>query len=323
PDLHAGRGGALARMAGDAPERGRNAARPVLDRLEGLLHQRRLRGRERGTADLRRQRAVARVPDREASARRARLDDRGRLQRGAEPDRRGPAVIAIDTAARERTVMRQRSEMILADLVALRAEVNPDLDVLTFEHLSLGDGRPDEVLTYAALQQGANRIAHALVARGLDRGDRFGLMMRNHPEFVMALVAASITGCVAVPIDPRTRGEKLAFTLRDAGCRALVLSDDVVGEATRAAGSDGDERGRLPAEPLADVLARPAPTVDVRLASGRDPLQIIYTSGTTGDPKGVVFPNERFGLFALLGGLLGYRPDDRPYTGLSLTHGNA
>ena len=249
-------------------------------------------------------------------------------------------MIAIDTAARERTVMRQRSEMILADLVALRAEVNPDLDVLTFEHLSLGDGRPDEVLTYAALQQGANRIAHALVARGLDRGDRFGLMMRNHPEFVMALVAASITGCVAVPIDPRTRGEKLAFTLRDAGCRALVLSDDVVGEATRAAasvpslesllvlatgeaGSDGDERGRLPAEPLADVLARPAPTVDVRLASGRDPLQIIYTSGTTGDPKGVVFPNERFGLFALLGGLLGYRPDDRPYTGLSLTHGNA
>jgi len=71
------------------------------------------------------------------------------------------------------------------------------------------------------------------------------------------------------------------------------------------------------------VLATPAPTVDVRLASPEDPLQIIYTSGTTGDPKGVVFPNARFGAFAFLGALLGYRSDDRPYTGLSLTHGNA
>ncbi|HUI26101.1 MAG TPA: AMP-binding protein, partial [Candidatus Kryptonia bacterium] len=42
-----------------------------------------------------------------------------------------------------------------------------------------------------------------------------------------------------------------------------------------------------------------------------------------GDPKGVVFPNVRFGLFGMLAGLLGYRADDRPYTGLSLTHGNA
>jgi carnitine-CoA ligase len=77
------------------------------------------------------------------------------------------------------------------------------------------------------------------------------------------------------------------------------------------------------AEPLNEVLAHPAATVDVRLTSPNDPLQIIYTSGTTGDPKGVVFPNVRFGMFGMLGALLGYEPTDRPYTGLSLTHGNA
>jgi len=54
-----------------------------------------------------------------------------------------------------------------------------------------------------------------------------------------------------------------------------------------------------------------------------DPLQIIYTSGTTGDPKGVVFPNVRFGGYSALGAIAGYQPGDRPYTGLSLTHGNA
>ena len=60
--------------------------------------------------------------------------------------------------------MRERSEMLLADLVQIRAEQKPDLDVVTFEHLSLDDGAtPDEVRTYADLQTNANRIAAAFV----------------------------------------------------------------------------------------------------------------------------------------------------------------
>ncbi|MFN8544243.1 MAG: AMP-binding protein [Candidatus Binatia bacterium] len=233
--------------------------------------------------------------------------------------------------------MRERNEAILADMLVTRAERQPDFDVLTFEHLSLGDGRPDEVRTYVQLWQNANRIAAALVARGMARGDRFGLMMRNHPEFVETLVAASITASPCVPIDPRTRGEKLAYTLRNAGCKGIVVADYALAQldAVRAQVPDlrwvlvlesGEGGERVPlgsAEPLGAALAGPAVTVDVRLASPTDPLQIIYTSGTTGDPKGVVFPNARFGGLALLGVLLGYRPDDRPYTGLSLTHGNA
>lgn len=235
---------------------------------------------------------------------------------------------------------RERNEAVLADLIALRAERQPDLDVLTFERWSLGrPGLVDEVRTYAQLAESANRLAAAFVRRGLAPGDRFALMMRNHPEFVEALIAASITGCVAVPIDPRTRGERLAFTLRDAGCRGVVAADYCLpalsavrastpevewmlvlasGDVAEAPPLEGDA-----VEPLGEVLAVPAATVDVRLATADDPLQIIYTSGTTGDPKGVVFPNARFGAFAFLGALLGYRPDDRPYTGLSLTHGNA
>ena len=235
--------------------------------------------------------------------------------------------------------MRERSEIILADLIALRAEQQPDLDVVTFERWSLGAGAgPDEVRTYATLHEHANRIAAALVRLGMERGDRFGLMMRNHPEFVETMIAASITGCVAVPIDPRTRGEKLAFTLRNAGCRLVVCADYCYPQICAVRPSLPDlrwvfalETGEA-SEPISlklsaslnEVLAWPAGgTVDVRLAGPNDPLQIIYTSGTTGDPKGVVFPNGRWGAFAMLGMLLGYRPDDRPYTGLSLTHGNA
>jgi crotonobetaine/carnitine-CoA ligase len=231
--------------------------------------------------------------------------------------------------------------MILADLVRIRAEQRPDLDVLTFEHLSLdGGATPDEVRTYSELATRGNRIAAALIDRGLERGARFGLMMRNHPEFVEAMLAASISGCVFVPIDPRTKSDKLAFMLRNSGCRGIVCADyclaevDAVRDRTPDLGwvlalETGEGSDAIPlasvgyAESLREVLAKSAATVDVRLETPTDALQIIYTSGTTGDPKGVVFPNLRFGGFALLGALLGYQPDERPYTGLSLTHGNA
>ncbi len=237
--------------------------------------------------------------------------------------------------------MRERNEMVLADLIQVRAEQKPDLDVLTFEHASLdGGATPDEVRTFAELATNANRIAAFLVARGMAPGDRFALMMRNHPEFVEAMIAASTTGCVFVPIDPRTRGEKLAFMLRNAGCKGVVCADYALREVVAArqqnpqvdwtlalASGEAEEVLALNEAPgtesLTELLSKPASTVDVRLADPEAPLQIIYTSGTTGDPKGVVFPNARFGSYAAVGLIAGYQPADRPYTGLSLTHGNA
>ncbi len=237
--------------------------------------------------------------------------------------------------------MRKRDELVLADQIAIRAEQKPDLDVLTFEHLSLdGNATPDEVRTYGQLAANANRIAAGLVARGMDRGDRFALMMRNHPEFVEAMIAASITGCVFVPVDPRTKGQKLAYMLRNANCRGVVCADYGLPEVAAARDSNPNlawvlalESGEDPDAPsisdfagvdsLSELLTKPVATLDVRLQDSMDPLQIIYTSGTTGDPKGIVFPNARFGAYAALGMIAGYQSDERPYTGLSLTHGNA
>jgi crotonobetaine/carnitine-CoA ligase len=231
---------------------------------------------------------------------------------------------------------RERSELILADIVAVRAERNPDFPVLTFECAE----KPDEQRTYAQLAERANRLAASLVARGLARGDRFGLMMRNHPEFVETMIAASTAGCVFVPIDPRTRGEKLAYTLRNAGCRGMVAGDYNLAQVDEVRGQLPDlgfvlaletGEGDAPSigsfsgvESLDEGLGKPAATVDVRLEKPSDPLQIVYTSGTTGDPKGVVMDNARFGAFGTMGRLVfGFGPEDCLYTGLSLTHGNA
>ncbi len=235
--------------------------------------------------------------------------------------------------------MRERNELILADLIALRAEQHLDLDVLTFEHLSLdGGATPDEVRTYADLFVNGNRIAAWLRARGMQPGDRFAIALRNHAEFVDAMVAASITGTVFVPIDPRTRADKLAFMVNNSGSRGIMCSRYNLAEICRAEpdcpglewlltldeGEAGDApRSRLFVQRVAEVLAAPAVAVDPFPSTLQHPLQVIYTSGTTGDPKGIVANNQRFGGTGMVGALFGYRPDERPYTGLSFTHSNA
>jgi crotonobetaine/carnitine-CoA ligase len=232
--------------------------------------------------------------------------------------------------------VRERNEMILADLIQIRAEQKPDLDVLTFEHLSLDAGAtPDEVRSYADLATNANRIATGLLTRGVARGDRVAVMMRNHPEFVETLIACSILGALLVPVDPRTRGEKLAYMLRKAGCCGVVCADHCLAEVASVRGQapdlawillleTGEETADLAeADSLREILSKPAASVDVRALGPLDPLQIMYTSGTTGDPKGIVGANFRFCAAGMLGGLFGYRDDERPYTGLSFSHGNA
>ncbi len=233
--------------------------------------------------------------------------------------------------------MRERNELILADLIAARAEQVPDFDVVTID----GDGvRADEVRTYADLWRNGNRIAAGLIAKGLNKGDRFGLMMRNHPEFIETMVAASITGGVFVPIDPRTRGEKLAYTLRNSECRGIVCADYALAQVAAVRGDlprlewilvleSGEDPGCVTttevagAEPFAPLLATAETYVDVRVDAPGDPFEIIYTSGTTGDPKGVVCANGRYVAASAMGYLVGFQPGDRPYNGLSLTHGNA
>jgi crotonobetaine/carnitine-CoA ligase len=235
--------------------------------------------------------------------------------------------------------MRERSQMVLADLIQIRAEQTPDLDVLTFEHLSLdGCATPDEVRTFADLQRNANRIAAGLLEEGIAVGDRIALLMRNHPEFVEGMIASSILGALFVPVDPRTRGEKLVYMLRNSGCAGVICADTSLAELTAVRDQVPDLRFIFALEtgedappisscngllPLAEVLAKPAETLDVRAEGPVAPLQIMYTSGTTGDPKGIVGANFRFCAAAMLADIFGYQPDERPYTGLSFTHGNA
>ena len=226
------------------------------------------------------------------------------------------------------------SALILAHQIAEMAVAEPNRDVVTFEN---GEGA-DEIRTYQQLWDNGRRIAKALTAEGMRKGDCFGLLMQNHPEFIDSMIGSSIVGTVFVPIDPRARGDKLAYLLRHADCQGIVCADYSFGSVAELldrlsnlewiwvlrsslAMPEGATGRRL--RLLSDVLSGPVPELAIQVNDASDPMEVMYTSGTTGDPKGVVVRHNRWGAVGNWAGVLGFKREDRPYTGLSLTHGNA
>lgn len=228
--------------------------------------------------------------------------------------------------------------LILANMIAAHVAEHPDLDVLTFVEVMPDRSFADETRTYAELWRNGQCVAAALDAEHMHLGDAFGVVMQNHPEFVDTMVGSSIAGTVFVPIDPRTRGQKLAFMLNHADCRGAVVGDYAVANVlevvpqcpqlewlwvVRTSTDDALATGTLRGIDFAAVIADAVADIAVRVTDPDVPMQMLYTSGTTGDPKAILSPYARFGFVASLGAVLRLEPGDRPYTGLSLTHANA
>jgi crotonobetaine/carnitine-CoA ligase len=229
----------------------------------------------------------------------------------------------------------EQEQAVFARLVERRAHDEPDRVALVFENGDL----PAEVVRNRDLAIRGARLAWELRRAGLRSGDRVAVMLRNHPEFVHAMVANSKLGLVTVPIDPRARGERLRYFLTFAGCDALVVADGTLADPA-AAGVIAETGVRTYALSTAEGRARGLTTdgwpsldevldgpdredVGQHVESLAHPWFLSYTSGTTGDPKAIAFGYDRMLFYRLTPGFFGYRPGDVPYTGLSLIHGNA
>lgn len=230
--------------------------------------------------------------------------------------------------------------LILANLIRQKKDLLPDLDVLTFVSVEQDGRYTDEVRTYQQLWDNGHRCAAGLLQEQMQVGDAFALITLNHPEFVDTMVGSSIAGTIFVPIDPRTKGQKLSYMLNHAGCKGVVIGDYALDNLSAVLADcphlkwvwvvrSGDNRNlhdnitRLRLREFNDVLTQSVQQLEVKSTDPDSPMQMLYTSGTTGDPKAILSPHARFGFVASLGEALGLRPHDRPYTGLSLTHANA
>ena len=226
------------------------------------------------------------------------------------------------------------NQIIASHLVELKADKDPGKEVYIFERAEHGH----DVLTYADMHTKGNKLARLLLDNGIGKGDAFIVYMRNYPEFIYSLLAATTIGAVAVPVDPRVRGDRLAFMINNSGAKAIVGTGICIEEIKRVLPQAPEikfvtiayqrDEG---AEPVADfhalnetLEAGTWQTVDQMIMDVRQPWEVIYTSGTTGDPKGVTIRCNRMGLFNIVNRLAWkYKKDDVLYTGLSLTHGNA
>ena len=226
------------------------------------------------------------------------------------------------------------NQVIASHLVEIKADEKPDTEVFIFERGEHGD----DVLTYKDLHENSNKVARLLLDKGIGKGDRFLCYMRNYPEFAYCLFAATTIGAVMVPVDPRSRGDRLKFLVNNSDSQAIITSsecleqvDEVIGDLPKvkfvsvAYQRDQDVPISSKYHALNEIMEKDTwEVVEQQIMDVRHPMQVIYTSGTTGDPKGVSIRNNRVGLFTIVNKLAWkYKKDDILYNGLSLTHGNA
>ena len=226
------------------------------------------------------------------------------------------------------------NQAIVSHFLEMKADAKPDKEILVFEN----GGHGEDILTYRTLDENANKIARLFLQNDIGKGDTYAVFMRNHPEFVYGMLAGPVVGAIMVPIDPRSRGDRLRFLLENSKAKAVIVSGenlaplrDILSQVPTIRRvfvayrpeQDVPESPDFPA--LNETLQNDRwERVEQRLMDVRHPMQIIYTSGTTGDPKGVMIRNNRFGIFNIVTRLVWkYKPNDVLYSGLSLAHGNA
>lgn len=150
----------------------------------------------------------------------------------------------------------------------------------------------DTVVNYAVLNEGATRIAGLLKAKGVQPGDRVGIMLPNVPYFGVVYYGILRAGGVVVPMNVLLKGREVAFYLRDSGAKLLFAWHDFGEAASTGAEEAGAELVSVkPGEFEQLVMEAPrAPEDEPREST--DTAVILYTSGTTGTPKGAELTHE-------------------------------
>jgi long-chain acyl-CoA synthetase len=179
-------------------------------------------------------------------------------------------------------------------------------------------GSKFEGLTFGELRQQARGFASGLIAVGLNRGERVGIVCENRLEWIVAYLGISCAGGVAVPVYYDLKPPEIDECLRRAEVKFVVASEKVLSkiperlpelEAIVVVCEDtgGDlktpsggifRRPRARLVPFQDVFSQATPESDARLEATvvepEDLASIVYTSGTTGGAKGVMLTHRNF-----------------------------
>lgn len=192
-----------------------------------------------------------------------------------------------------------------------------------------GASWPHDELAHVAARRGA-----ALLAAGVQRGDRVAVMCGNRAEFLETVLGCGWIGAVSVPLNSACMGPQLEYLLADCGARLFVVEAGFVqrlhmADLSRTALQQlwvvgSEDAGAVPAGLQAQPWPAPGAPVEAAPVQPCDTFAILYTSGTTGPSKGVLCPHAQYYWWGVHSqDVLGLRPDDVLCTTLPLFHINA
>ncbi|MPQ97843.1 AMP-binding protein [Modestobacter sp. I12A-02628] len=162
---------------------------------------------------------------------------------------------------------------------------------------ALVDGLSGETITHAELGFYVGRLAAALHARGLRKGDVVAVFCPNTIWYPVVFHGIAAAGCVTSPVNSLYTPEEIAFQLKDSGAKVLVTISLFLDRAREATAAhpvdeivvlDGAEGHTS----LRDLLSTDAPAVQVDIDPATDLVTLPYSSGTTGLPKGVMLTHR-------------------------------
>ena len=160
------------------------------------------------------------------------------------------------------------------------------------DRVALTDG--DTQITFAQLDRDANRVANALIARGVKPGDRVSTICNNSIPFIAANMGVHRAGAVWTPINTLLAPDDMGYILDHAEVRVAFIDDNLWAQPARRAALEARGVDLIPvnfsggAPGLQDLMATQSdaePDIDI---DERDLAMIIYTSGTTSRPKGAM-----------------------------------
>ena len=175
--------------------------------------------------------------------------------------------------------------MNINDLVRYWGRTRPEHPAIIFG---------DTVQTWGELDAASDALARGLAARGVGKGDRVGILMKNRPEVAWTMLATLKLGAISVPLNFRLLASELLPMLADSAPRVVVTEANLAGllepaSQTLGFGVFATDTSDLPA--FGTLLAEHGSAPLTELAD-EDPAFICYTSGTTGVQKGALLTHE-------------------------------
>jgi acyl-CoA synthetase (AMP-forming)/AMP-acid ligase II len=162
---------------------------------------------------------------------------------------------------------------------------------------ALIDGPTGRSVSFKELADSISIAAYNLSQRGFKKGEVFGILSPNCPEYAIAFHAIATLGGIVTPINPLYTRNEIAHQLKDSGARFLVTVPGCSDKATEAAHDAGIEElfvfGEAPgATPFDSLLIDNGRAEQVEIDPLEDLVALPYSSGTTGLPKGVMLTHH-------------------------------